>query len=52
LGKIETYQQWASLSQQKAGDASHRARRRSSGGERLTASNLLKRADRKAASMV
>lgn len=49
--RSKTYQLWASLSQQKAGDASHRARRRSSGGEQLTASDLLRRADHNAASI-
>ena len=37
--RSKTYQLWASLSQQKAGEASHRARRRRSGGKRLTASD-------------
>jgi len=49
--RSKTYKLWASLSQQKAGDASHRARRRSSGGERLTARDLLKRAHHNAVSV-
>jgi hypothetical protein len=46
--RSKTYRLWASLSQQKAGDASHRTRRRSSGRKRLTTSELLKRADHNA----
>jgi hypothetical protein len=43
--KSKTYRLWASLSQLKAGEASHRTRRRSSGRKRLTASDLPKLTD-------
>jgi hypothetical protein len=38
--RSKTYQLWALLSQQKAGEARHRTRRRSSGRKRLTTSDL------------
>jgi hypothetical protein len=45
LGKIENIQTMGTLSQQKAGEAGHRTRRRSSGRKRVTASDLLKLTD-------